>query len=100
LRLGSSSAAHLRNRLLLFLRFASELPQSLVEQRLTERLAEVDTTLADFDRLKKEHTHPGDTWVIDYGRTCMQAARNYIHAHGAELIALARPDRDGAAAAE
>jgi DNA-binding PadR family transcriptional regulator len=89
-----------RSEFLLFLRFASELPQSLVEQRLAERLTEVDTTLADFDRLKKEHNHPGDTWVIEYGRTCMQAARNYIQAHGAELIALARPDRDDAAAAE
>lgn len=89
-----------RSEFLLFLRFASELPQSLVEQRLAERLTEVDTTLADLDRLKKEHNHPGDTWVIEYGRTCMQAARNYIQAHGAELIALARPDRDDAAAAE
>lgn len=89
-----------RSEFLLFARFASELPQSLVEQRLSERLAEVDATLADFDRLKEQHNHPGDTWVIDYGRTCMQTVRNYIEAHGDKLIALARPDRDAAAAAE
>jgi len=89
-----------RSEFLLFLRFANELPQSLVEQRMQERLAEVDATLADFDRMKTEHTHPADCWVIDYGRTCMEAARNYIVAHGAKLIALARPDRDRAAAAE
>jgi len=89
-----------RSEFLLFLRFASELPQSLVEQRLNERIVEIDATLADFDRLKQQHNHPGDAWVIDYGRTCMQAARDYIEAHGDELIALARSDRDDAAAAE
>lgn len=87
-----------RSEFLLFARFASELPQSLVEQRLNERLAEIDATLAEFDRLKQQHNHPGDAWVIDYGRTCMSEARNYIHAHRAELISLARPDRDAAAA--
>jgi PadR family transcriptional regulator, regulatory protein AphA len=89
-----------RSEFLLFLRFATELPQSLVEQRLSERLAEVDSELADFDRLKQQHTHPGDAWVIDYGRTCMQAARDYIEAHRGELIAMARPDTGEAAAAE
>lgn len=89
-----------RSEFLLFLRFASELPTSLVEQRLNERMAQLDDVLADFDRLKKDHAHPGDTWVIDYGRTCMQAARDYIQAHRGELIALARPDSGSAAAAE
>jgi DNA-binding PadR family transcriptional regulator len=89
-----------RSEFLLFLRFASELPASLVEQRLNERIEEVNQILEDFDRLKKDHTHPGDAWVIDYGRTCMQAARDYIQAHRGELIALARPDTGSAAAAE
>ncbi len=89
-----------RSEFLLFLRFATELPQSLVEQRLSERLTEVDAMLADFDRLKQQHTHPGDAWVIDYGRTCMQAARNYIETHRGELIAMARPETGEAAAAE
>lgn len=89
-----------RSEFLLFLRFASELPQSLVEQRLDERMAEIKATLADFDRLKNEHPHPGDSWVIDYGRTCMQAAHDYIQAHRGELIALARPQAGEAAAAE
>jgi DNA-binding PadR family transcriptional regulator len=89
-----------RSEFLLFLRFATELPQSLVEQRLSERLTEVDAKLADFDRLKQQHCHPGDAWVIDYGRTCMQAARNYIEAHRGDLIAMARPDTGEAAAAE
>ncbi len=89
-----------RSEFLLFLRFASQLPASLVEQRLNERLAQVCTVLEDFDRMAKEHTHPGDAWVIKYGRTCMQAAHDYIRAHKGELIALARPDTGTAAAAE
>jgi PadR family transcriptional regulator AphA len=89
-----------RSEFLLFLRFASELPASLVEQRLNERLVEVDNILVEFDRLKADHNHPGDAWVIDYGRTCMKAARDYIQAHRGELIALARPDSGTAAAAE
>jgi PadR family transcriptional regulator AphA len=89
-----------RSEFLLFVRFASELPASLVEQRINERLADIDATLADFDRLCKQQTHPGDAWVINYGRTCMAFARDYIEAHRGELIALARPDTGSAAAAE
>ena len=89
-----------RSEFLLFARFASELPVSLVEARLNERIEQIDAMLADFDRLCEEHSHPGDGWVIEYGRTCMVAARNYIQAHRGELIALARPDSGSAAAAE
>lgn len=88
-----------RSEFLLFARFASELPASLVEQRLNERLEQINAELAEFDRLCETHTHPGDAWVIDYGRSCMVAARDYIEAHRGRLIALARPD-SGAAAAE
>lgn len=87
-----------RSEFLLFARFASELPASLVEQRLNERLGQINEALAEFDRLCETHTHPGDAWVIDYGRSCMAAARDYIEAHRGQLIALARPDSDAAAA--
>jgi PadR family transcriptional regulator AphA len=89
-----------RSEFLLFVRFASELPASLVEARLNERVEQIDAALAEFDRLCKDHPHPGDTWVIEYGRTCMVAARDYIQAHRGQLIALARPDGAAAAAAE
>lgn len=89
-----------RSEFLLFLRFSTELPQSLVEQRLSERLVELEATLKDFDKLKADHPHPADAWVIDYGRTCMAAARDYIQAHRGELIALARAETGTAAAAE
>lgn len=87
-----------RSEFLLFARFASELPQSLVQVRLRERIVSLDATIAELDRLNTNHTQPGDRWVIDYGRSCMAFARDYIDAHMGELIALARPD--AAAAAE
>ena len=87
-----------RSEFLLFARFASELPASLVEARLDQRLAQIEKTLADFDRLGEDHTHPGDTWVINFGRTCMVSTREYIQAHRGELIAMARPEMASAAA--
>ena len=89
-----------RSEFLLFARFASELPASLVEARLNERIAQFEAELGELDRLSGDHPHPGDTWVIEYGRTCMVAARDYIQAHRGQLIALARADSDAAAAAE
>jgi DNA-binding PadR family transcriptional regulator len=87
-----------RSEFLLFVRFASELPASLVDQRLSERVEQIGAELEEFDRLSRKHTHPGDAWVIEYGRTCMVAARDYIQAHRGQLLALARPDKGSAAA--
>ncbi|HQZ12128.1 MAG TPA: PadR family transcriptional regulator [Devosia sp.] len=89
-----------RSEFLLFVRFASELPATLVEARLNERVEQINAVLAEFDRLCASHEHPGDTWVIEYGRTCMAAARDYITSHRGKLIAMARPDVAATAAAE
>jgi PadR family transcriptional regulator AphA len=89
-----------RSEFLLFARFASELPASLVEARLKERLAQIGDGLDEMCRLAEEHTHPADAWVISYGRACMSAARDYIQAHMGELIAMARPEAGAADAAE
>jgi len=89
-----------RSEFLLFARFASELPASLVEARLKERLATLDEAMNELCELAENHSHPGDAWVISYGRTCMAVARDYIQAHMGELIALARPDAAAAHAAE
>src|SRR5690349_17599742 len=86
-----------RSEFLLFVRFASELPQSLVQVRLRERVASLDDAIAEMDRLSTNHTSPADRWIIDYGRSCMAFARDHIHAHMGELIALARPDAAQAA---
>jgi DNA-binding PadR family transcriptional regulator len=86
-----------RSEFLLFARFASELPQSLVQVRLRERIASLDAAIEELNRLSTNHTQPGDRWVIEYGRTCMAFARDYIDAHMGELIALARPEAAQAA---
>src|SRR5690606_30979542 len=85
-----------RSEFLLFARFASELPAALVEARLNERIEQIEAELAELDRLSEQHSHPGDAWVIDYGRACMVAARDYIHAHRGKLIALARAETGAA----
>ncbi|MEP7239824.1 MAG: PadR family transcriptional regulator [Devosia sp.] len=87
-----------RSEFLLFARFAAELPQSLVQVRLRERLASLDAAIAEMERLSTNHAQPGDRWIIEHGRSCMAFARDHIQAHMGELIALARPD--AAAAAE
>jgi PadR family transcriptional regulator, regulatory protein AphA len=87
-----------RSEFMMFARFAHELPQSLVQLRLNERLASLDSAIAEMDRLATNHTSPADRWIIDHGRSCMAFARDHIQAHMGELIAMARPD--AAAAAE
>lgn len=86
-----------RSQFLLFARFAADLPRSLVEQRLNERIAALDEKIASMDGLADNHTTPADRWIIDYGRACMAVARDHIEAHRGELIALARPDTAAAA---
>ncbi|RYE11447.1 MAG: PadR family transcriptional regulator [Hyphomicrobiales bacterium] len=87
-----------RSPFLLFARFAPELPRSLVQQRLQERLSHFDRALTEMERLTNNHTGPADRWILEYGRTCLATARDHIEAHMGELIAMARPD--AAAAAE
>jgi DNA-binding PadR family transcriptional regulator len=89
-----------RSEFLLFVRFAPELPASLVEQRLREKLAQLDKELAEIDEIGADHREPADAWVIDYGRAHLRLARDYIATHMHQLIALARPESGLAAAAE
>jgi DNA-binding PadR family transcriptional regulator len=89
-----------RSEFLLFARFVSELPASLVEQRLKERLVTLEDELDQLDKLACEESHPADAWVLSYGTTCLTAARNYILAHLGELVAMARPDAAASDAAE
>ncbi len=89
-----------RSEFLLFARFASELPASLVEQRLRERIEQIDASLAELNRVAEQHSHPADAWVIRYGTSCLAIAREDIDTHMHVLIALARPDTGTAAAAE
>lgn len=89
-----------RSEFLLFARFVSELPASLVEQRLHERLEQLNRQIAELEKIADEHSHPADAWVISYGCACVGVARDYVAAHMDELVALARPEPHRAAAAE
>lgn len=88
-----------RSEFLLFTRFAAELPQSLVETRLKERVASLGAEIENLDKLLDEHCAQAvDAWVIRYGIECLTVARTYIESHMHELIALARPDTARSAA--
>jgi DNA-binding PadR family transcriptional regulator len=89
-----------RSEFLLFLRFASILPVSLVETRLRERMDRFDGKIADLRGLLNEDLSGPDRWVIQYGIACMKVARDHIATHMHELIALAKPGDDTALAAE
>lgn len=87
-----------RSAFLLFARFAPELPADLVETRLRERLADQDEKISQLKELKEKHQSPQDAWVISYGITCIEVARDYLATHMHELIALAQPNTDAKAA--
>lgn len=89
-----------RSEFLLFARFASELPASLVKERLTERLASLETGLRKMDEIAECEDRAADKWIIGYGRMCMSAAHDYLATHMNELVALAREDDAPAKAAE
>lgn len=89
-----------RSEFLLFARFASVLPASLVEARLNERIAQINQELDVLTGLQEKHHQPGDKWVSQYGINCMRVARDYIETHMHELIALARTKTKKTDAAE
>jgi DNA-binding PadR family transcriptional regulator len=88
-----------RSEFLMFARFVTELPRELVAQRLAERRAVIERELTDMQQMLHKHSAAQDCWVIGFGRACLEAARHYIDAHGAELVNMAR-DGDRAEAAE
>lgn len=89
-----------RSEFLLFARFAPQLPASLVESRIEDRIRCLDRKIAGLRALKDQPMQDGDTWVINYGLSCLEVARSYIKNHMHGLIALARPDSGTADAAE
>ncbi len=87
-----------RSEFLLFARFASRLPRTLVEERINERIAEFDAEIANLERIGASVSSEADHWIVNYGKHCAQVARNYIDTHMHELVALARPDTNAKAA--
>ena len=87
-----------RSEFLLFALFTPHLPRPLVETRLKERMAKYDAEIAGLSRVADSLTSGADLWVLNYGKNCMQVARDYLATHMHELIALARPEHDAEAA--
>ncbi len=89
-----------RSEFLLFARFAPQLPASLVEQRINERIEKLDAELEQLNKVKSERHAPSDQWVVKYGIACLSAARTHLLSRMDELIALAKPDPTSSQAAE
>lgn len=84
-----------RSEFLLLARFAHQLPASLVETRINERLVAFDEKIDHINAQRDKYSGAADQWIINFGSTCMEVARDYLRTHMHELIALAQPD-DGA----
>ena len=89
-----------RSEFLLFARFAPQLPVSLVEQRINERIEKLDTEIEQLTKAKTERPSPSDQWVIDYGITCLNTARTHLISQMSALIDMAKPDPKSSQAAE
>ncbi|MCD7059619.1 PadR family transcriptional regulator [Pelagibacterium xiamenense] len=95
-----------RSPFLLFVRFAHLLPADLVESRIREQLARLDTKLEELAKVKAEldadpqGSHANDAWLLRFGQTCLSVARDELNAHMHELIATARSSDAHASAAE
>lgn len=89
-----------RSEFLLFARFAHMLPADLVETRLKERIARIETEMGHIEEMLDKSDKPGDHWVARHGLNCLGGARDDIKAHMHELIALALPGTEPAEAAE
>lgn len=89
-----------RSQFLLFARYASELPASLVEERLCGRLASLKRGLDKMSEIAECEDRAEDKWIIGYGISCLTAAHTYLQTHMNELVALARQDEATSEAAE
>lgn len=75
---------------MLFSHFAREVPRDLMIQRIEERIASHKEELETICEIGKKHDGPADTWIIDYGRTCIQSSLTYLETNKEALIALTK----------
>ena len=91
-----------RSPFLLFAHFAHLLPANLVRTRIEERLAEMESEIAELRTIEKHlesgtgrlpaSGHTNDAWVVRYGIAVLELAQNYLRDHMSDLIASAAPD--------
>ena len=87
-----------RSEFLLFARFASLLPASLVKQRINERLEMLDQELDDLKMLGQTQNpdikpHGSNEWILNYGLNMRRVEIEYIKTHMNELISVAQADK-------
>lgn len=83
----SGDARHrLRSEFIFILSFAPFLPRWRVKELLDQRLADTNEVLHDLDRREREALQMGQKFCIGFGRAMMEAQRDYILKHGAELL--------------
>ncbi len=88
-----------RSPFLLFARFAHILPADLVESRVQEHADKIAQGLKTIETAQNERQlTPADKWVLDYGRTVLGVAEQYMRSHMHELITAARAEPKKAAA--
>ena len=64
-----------RSQFLLFALFAPYLPRALVEARIKERIAHYDREVAQIEKFRTCANGGADIWVLEYGKSVMQVAR-------------------------
>lgn len=88
-----------RSPFLLFARFAHILPSELVESRIREQADKIAESIKTIESAANQgQLTPADKWVVDYGRTVLGVAEQYMRSHMHELITMARAEPKKAAA--
>lgn len=84
----SGDAKHrLRSEFIFILSFAPFLPRWRVKELLDQRLAETNDSLRDLDGRESLALQEGQRFCIGFGRAMMEAQRDYIMKHSAQLLA-------------
>lgn len=82
-----------RSPFLLLARFADQLPQSLMAERVHEQIERMAAERQKLDQVSaKQDCSPADFWVLNYGREVLGIAEKYLRTHMHDLINLARAD--------
>jgi len=89
----SGDARHrLRSEFIFILSFAPFLPRWRVKELLDQRLADTNEVRRDLDRREREAVQMGQKFCLGFSQVMMEAQRDYILKHGAELLSSCPED--------
>lgn len=81
-----------KSEFLLFLQLAPQLPRSLVEERIAERIVEYRRKSQELDALVRNNSHAPEAWLARFGRDNFEFAASFFEEHKHELINSALAD--------